>query len=282
MSTVINLKKRKLVGKKEVIVVISAIILTTLGIKASDNFFNPRDVEETSGGRCPADMVFVSSDIGGFCIDKYEASAHSDCPNLDPENQRETKTNLNFPECTPVSVQDRVPWRNISQDQAALACAKAGKRLPTNKEWLQAALGTPDYGLDGDINDCHTRNNWPQQPGLTGTGINCKSSAGAYDMVGNLWEWVEGAVNDGIYEDKKLPKSGYVDSMDGGSMPGITNPNQPNDNYNQDYYWIKETGLRGIARGGYWDNGSDAGQYSVYIVPLPSSIEKGIGFRCAK
>lgn len=101
-------------------------------------------------------------------------------------------------------------------------------------------------------------------------------------MIGNVWEWVEGAVHDGKYDGLELPKSGFIDSLNGVSLPGETNQNVPNEYYNEDYLWIKNSGLRGIVRGGYWNNKSDAGQYSVYIVAPPSSTESGIGFRCVK
>jgi hypothetical protein len=69
--------------------------------------------------------------------------------------------------------------------------------------------------------------------------------------------------------------------MDGEGLPGMTNTDQPNPDYNSDYFWLVGKGLRGIVRGGYWGNKSDAGQYSVYMVAPPSSGEAGIGFRCA-
>jgi formylglycine-generating enzyme required for sulfatase activity len=101
-------------------------------------------------------------------------------------------------------------------------------------------------------------------------------------MAGNVWEWVDGAVNDGIFNGNQLPLSGYIDSTDGAGLPGKTNIDTANENYNNDYFWIKNSGLRAIARGGYWNNKSDAGQYAVYIVAAPSAVESGIGFRCAK
>jgi formylglycine-generating enzyme required for sulfatase activity len=153
--------------------------------------------------------------------------------------------------------------------------------LPTNQEWLQAALGTPDKFAGWGLDDCQVDNNWGEQPGPAGSGDNCISAVGAFDMIGNVWEWVQGAVNDGRLGAKQLPASGYIDSLDGESLPGITNPNAPNAEYNHDYFWLKDKGLRGIVRGGYWNNQSEAGQYSVYMVAPPSSGEAGIGFRCA-
>lgn len=273
-------KKRKFISRKEVIVIAVAIILTTVGIKASDSLFTP--AEEGDSGACGADMVLVPSANGGFCMDKYEASVDVSCPYPSPASQNETRLNLDAVNCKPISAAGAKPWRAVSQDQATLACAKAGKRLPTNKEWLAAALGTPDKNSAWTKDDCQVDNNWTEQPGTTGSGVNCKSSAGTFDMIGNVWEWVEGAVQDGVYNEKELPQAGYIDSLDGESLPGITNETAPNENYNNDYFWIKQNGLRGIVRGGYWANKADAGQYSVYMVAPPGSVEAGIGFRCAR
>lgn len=275
-------------NKRTIVVVIGAIILTTLGVRATDNITSTflasvGENVERNELLCPLDMVFVPSETGGFCIDKYEASPGSGCSYQDPQSQVQTRTNLNEINCKPVSVSLAVPWRYISQDQAQAACAKAGKRLPTNEEWYLAALGTPDVNSNWGPEDCHVANNWNSQPGLTGSGSKCISSAGAYDMVGNVWEWVKGTALDGVYEEKRqLPERGYIDSTDGRGLPGLTNPNTPNPNYNEDYFWVHSEGLRAFARGGYWDNQSLAGIYSIYLIYQPSSVGPGTGFRCAK
>jgi len=280
---------RRFLNKNRVIIVIAlATVFTTIGIRASDNIASMfsasvRDGLGEDGSPCPRDMVFVVSEIGGFCIDKYEASAGPNCTYKDPQNQAQTRENLNDPNCKPASVASAVPWRYISQDQAQVACAKAGKRLPTNEEWYLAALGTPDPNSGWGANDCHVASNWQSQPGLTGSGSNCVSAAGAYDMIGNVWEWVKGTAVDGIYEGgRELPERGYVDSTDGRGLPGMTNPDTPNPNYNEDYFWVHFEGLRAFSRGGYWDNQSRAGIYSIYLIYEPASVGPGTGFRCAK
>ncbi|MBD3208569.1 MAG: SUMF1/EgtB/PvdO family nonheme iron enzyme, partial [Candidatus Nealsonbacteria bacterium] len=153
---------------------------------------------------------------------------------------------------------------------------------PTPKEWHQAALGTPDKESDWSGKDCHVAGNWPSQPGLTGSGEDCVSSAGAYDMVGNVWEWVDGTIFDGQYEGHALPEQGFVQGVDDQGLSYQTDIEESAPNYNQDYFWIKQQGTRGIARGGYWGNGSDAGVYSAYLVVPPSFSGTGVGFRCVK
>ncbi len=272
---------------KYLIVVFVSIVLVTVGINASDNLGNISDsiigrifsLEEK--GPCGVDMVFVPTASGGFCIDKYEVSAGDDCTYNNPSTQRESRFNIDNARCQPVSEEGRKPWRYISQNQAQMACAKVGKRLASNKEWNMAALGTPDYFEENKSRDCHISKNWDEQPGLTGSGLDCKSLSGVYDMIGNVWEWTSETSNNGKVGDIDLPEQGFVASVDGEGLPSKT-ASEGDENYYDDYFWIKDSGVRGIARGGYWDNKEKAGVFSVYAVLEPSFVGSGVGFRCAK
>jgi len=275
-------KKRKLIGKREVIIALIAVVLATVGIKASDSFLETNAGEGLDSNGCPSDMVFIDTEYGGFCIDKYENSAAENCSYETPDSKTESAYNLGMPECKPVSLKDKIPWRNITQTQAIEACAKAGKRLPTNKEWYAASLGTPDPGSSWSEEDCQVDKNWNAQPGQTGSAENCLSSAGAYDMVGNVWEWVHEEAVDGKYDETVLPESGYVKAVNIDGLPLETDASNPDSVYNGDYFWIKESGVRGMARGGYWDNKEEAGKNAVYLVSPPSFAGVGMGFRCVK
>lgn len=278
----INLKKknRKLLFGRQLAVVIVSVIMTTVGIRAADKYFNGEAGGEASG-KCPAGMVSVLSANGDFCIDIFEASAGDNCQNADPQSEMQTRENLDKNTCIPVSKQGANPWRFISQNQAAIACARAGKRLPTNQEWQQAALGTIDSNTERTRDDCQVANNWLSQPGATGSGKDCISSSGVYDMVGNLWEWTDGTVYEGQFNSKALPDQGYVTAVSQDALPSETSA-QPSDSYYNDYLYLKKTGTRAIARGGYWNNKEQAGIYTAYVVSLPSNTEPGIGFRCVK
>ena len=86
-----------------------------------------------------------------------------------------------------VSIEHVQPTSFISWFQAAEACANSNKRLPTNQEWQLAADGTPNGDSDDHLTTCNT-NHAGAVP--TGSRTGCKSARGAYDMVGNLYEWV--------------------------------------------------------------------------------------------
>lgn len=266
---------------KTIVVVVLSVSLTTIGIKASDKLFNPEN-STSNDFLCSSDMVFIPNSAGGFCMDKFEASASLDCPNVNPANQEDTRTNLNNPECRPESKKGTMPWRSISQNQAAVACAKVGKRLPTSKEWLQASLGTPDKKSSWTSRDCQVANNWENQPGFTGSGENCVSSVGAYDMVGNVWEWVDETISEGKYKGIDLPDEGYVKGIDSSGLPIEVDFENPDPNYNSDYLWIKKTGTKGILKGGFWGNKYEGGIYSAYLVFAPSFAGDSVGFRCVQ
>src|SRR5262249_62171930 len=64
----------------------------------------------------------------------------------------------------------------------------SAKRRPSSAEWQAAVAGTPDPGPDNGSTDCNTASRFAVA--LTGSRASCVSSRGAFDMVGNLFEWV--------------------------------------------------------------------------------------------
>ena len=87
------------------VVAIIAVVLVSVGIDAADNYDNlsesivGRIVFGEGEGPCSSDMVFIPSDAGGFCMDKYEASPGSDCPVLFISSQLVTRDNLVLGKC---------------------------------------------------------------------------------------------------------------------------------------------------------------------------------------
>jgi formylglycine-generating enzyme required for sulfatase activity len=159
-------------------------------------------------------------------------------------------------------------------------CARAGKRLPSALEWYRAALGTPDGRADGKP-VCNIDAIGKTSPELSGEFPQCVSSAGVLDMVGNVWEWVDESIADGIYRDRLLPDAGYVSSVDQSGVAASVSE-KPDSSFNNDYFWIEKTGVRGMFRGGFWGLGDRVGLYAVNATVETSFVGAGVGFRCVK
>jgi len=194
-------------------------------------------VEEAGAPGCPPGMIAVTETL---CVDRFEASLVSaDAPEL-------SLSPYHSPAGTSaraVSLRWAVPQGNITGVEAAAACAAAGKRLCTSAEWLRACRGpngwTYPYGAtreDGRCNDARavhpaierfgTSASWiwsalddpciPQLPAglaLTGEHPGCVSVEGAYDLMGNLHEWVadvDGTFRGGFYVDTEINGQGCL------------------------------------------------------------------------
>lgn len=282
-------RRKKKGGKlwKGILVVLFSTGLTTLAIHASDSFKNPGDMLASVGGaktpiaHCPPEMAYVSSSGSGYCIDRYEVSAGDKCQRATPGNQFETQANLSDPLCLPTSKLGNHPWVNVPLHEALALCAKVGKRLPTNKEWYRAALGTPDVVNPTDASACALGKTGQSDADTTGAHASCESSYGAYDMVGNVWEWVDGEVEDGKLGTRELPSEGYVDEADVEGVPTRT-ATSSNLAFGEDYFFLDKSGVRGIIRGGFWSLKEKAGIFTVNATIQTSFVGNAVGFRCAK
>jgi len=160
-----------------------------------------------------------------------------------------------------VSLPSEIPSANITWFQAQEACANAGKRLPTNAEWQVGANGTPDPGPDNGTTDCNTASD-----GLSHTGARsgCVSSRGAFDMVGNLAEWVA----DWVPVSTFCPGWASFSNDDMCFAGASTTRNGPS----------------ALVRGGAFASldGPSAGPLAVHATFTPSHSASFIGFRCAR
>ena len=260
---------------KGTLTVFGAVILSTLSIFAADSLqgidsglSNFAGVNNSQG--CAEGTVSLKTDSGTICVDMYEASPSKLCPHKELSNAIQSEQNANTKDCYADSVKDTAPWTYVSLSQAQRLCASAGKRLPTSEEWYRLALGTnPDT--------CTIHEN-----GVARTGnASCVSSVGAYDTIGNVWEWVDENVVGNSIDGRLLPTEGYVTSVDANGV-AITSADAADELYGSDYFWSKTEGVFGMIRGGFYGSNQDAGLYTVNASVLTSFATQGVGFRCLK
>jgi hypothetical protein len=232
---------------------------------------------------CAADSVKV----GPLCVDRFEASVWSVS---DPAKVHRLRTlaqsgkatlhklnalgatqhgvtgddypcSKNANDCKDVifafSIPGVKPSAFITWFQAQQAAANSGKRLLSNAEWQMAAAGTPDAGTDDGSTDCNISFGGPVN---TGSRDNCKSAWGAFDMVGNVSEWVADWV----------PRSTACGSWgsfadDFQCLAGAAREGEPG----------------ALLRGGGALGGSIAGVFAVFGLAGPSAVETA-GFRCGR
>jgi formylglycine-generating enzyme required for sulfatase activity len=110
------------------------------------------------------------------------------------------------------SVAGVLPSTCISWFQAEQACALSGKRLLTNQEWQRAAAGTPE-----DASSCNTNSAGPTP---TGSLPDCVSRWGAFDMVGNVDEYVADWVARTLTSASGVPaESSQAEVLDVATLP---------------------------------------------------------------
>ena len=167
------------------------------------------------------------------------------------------------------------PSRMMTWFQAQAACTFAGKHLCTNGEWQAVAFGTPDPISPG-ANDCNISTSAAEKAGSRKL---CVSQHGAYDMVGNLWEWVDLWGQAGII-DQFFTKGAKADPWPAGYGDGedrtwnvngkVSNPS--------DEIGAPFAALRG---GGFTDK-INAGVFALDLAHGPAAVSSNIGSRCCR
>jgi formylglycine-generating enzyme required for sulfatase activity len=124
------------------------------------------------------------------------------------------------PDFNPAWMNEQMPIVRVTWDDARAYCTWAGGRLPTEAEWEYAARGGSTEARYGRLDEIawYADNSGGQAHEV---GQKPPNSLGLYDMLGNVWEWVNDWYGHEYYNyspatDPQGPSSGRGRSMRGG------------------------------------------------------------------
>ncbi|MFW5968896.1 MAG: protein kinase domain-containing protein [Persicimonas sp.] len=151
----------------------------------------------SDGTECKGGMVLVRDDGGNYCIDAYEYPGRGS-----------------------------VPDTNVTWFDAEKACKSKGKRLCKLTEWRRGCGASYPYGDQFDASKCNTvdEDDFERDLAPAGSFDECQSWTGAYDMSGNVHEWVDEQkiAGGGFDSGGEMAACGYASNKDpGSSAPNI-------------------------------------------------------------
>lgn len=213
----------------------------------------------------PSHTVYLDA----YYIDKYEVtnSQYRACVDTGVcEAQEKGSDAFENPEF------DSYPVDNVNWDMAKAFCEWRGGSLPTEAQWEKAARGTDgrtypwgeevpvdetfgNFKYEGFIEDSQGFDGNTVPVGSYEKGV---SPFGAYDMIGNVYEWVADWFSATYYQTS--PTSNPLGPESGECMYG--------------------SGACKVMRGGAWQSGAYSA--SARIESPPSYASDAVGFRCVR
>ncbi len=144
---------------------------------------------------CPAGMVLIKNRNGNYCVDAFE-----------------------FPG------KGATPRTNTTWFEARKQCVNQNKRLCSLGEWKQACGAQYPYGSKFNADSCNTadEDGFERSLAKAGSFPACRSRSGAFDMSGNVHEWVEEqrVAGGGFDSDESVASCGYSSPKAAGSSSG--------------------------------------------------------------
>jgi prepilin-type N-terminal cleavage/methylation domain-containing protein len=260
---------------------------------------NPQGIQE----KCEEGWI----PFGNRCVMKYEAKAEKNGNIIICGSG-----GCDLTEHTAVSVPNGNPWWRINQYKAKVACESIGAHLITNAEWMAIArdIESVDSNWNKTTNELN-RGNSDSGKTLDGTDEMLDQNGGwainkrthtlsngqvIWDIAGNVEEWVDEIIptqagiiggTNGNYSE--------INGVDGVDWENSTNPHI---SYTQvgpkDQVFTSSNGVGkiwkrislvddyGFVRGGYRDQGVNAGVFCLSLGDLPLDGGSRLGFRCVR
>jgi len=146
------------------------------------------------------------------------------------------------------------PVETVTWHQAKAFCEAIGGRLPSEAEWEYAArAGTTTRYYCGDDAACLDAVAWYTGSATHHVGEKTANAFGLYDMLGNVWEWVEDCWH-----------SDYTDAPSTGEV------------------WSGGDCFYRVSHGGSWNNNSRGLRASFRNRLVPDNMGRYFGFRCSQ
>lgn len=136
----------------------------------------------------PERKVFLPA----FYLDRYEVTNRQYAEFVEATRSRPPRS---WPDGRVPPAMEDYPATDVNWYDAERYCRWAGKRLPTEAEWEKAARGPRGleypWGNEFDTRKANTGGSGRGALAPVGSYESGQSLYGAYDMAGNVWEWVQ-------------------------------------------------------------------------------------------